>query len=123
MNNRERIIYQPINGFTKETIIETLEKEFKGVSLDEDKGKCMYRGENGAKCAVGCFIPDEGYDKNMENKIASKLLGQYTKLMEFMPLEPEGLDAMQSAHDKLDAYTRPADALNAMINWVKENVA
>lgn len=28
--------------------------------------KCLYRGPNGLKCAIGCLIPDELYDNNMD---------------------------------------------------------
>lgn len=28
---------------------------------------CAYRGRNGTSCAVGCLIPDDIYDKKMEN--------------------------------------------------------
>lgn len=29
-------------------------------SLSED-GRCLYRGSNGDKCAIGCIISDEDY--------------------------------------------------------------
>ena len=37
-----------------------------GPSLDDRGDSCMYRGENGAMCAVGVFISDEHYFTDME---------------------------------------------------------
>ena len=31
-----------------------------------EAGGCMYRGENGLKCAAGCFIADDEYCSQME---------------------------------------------------------
>lgn len=30
-------------------------------------GMCEYRGEEGMKCAAGCLIPDDEYDRTFEN--------------------------------------------------------
>lgn len=35
---------------------------------------CMYRGDNGAKCAIGHLIPDSKYDEKMENNCIEKLI-------------------------------------------------
>jgi hypothetical protein len=37
-----------------------------GPSLDDRGDSCMYRGEDGAMCAVGVFISDEHYFTDME---------------------------------------------------------
>lgn len=34
-------------------------------ALDSD-GMCLYRGEGGKRCAVGCLIPDEAYSESLE---------------------------------------------------------
>ena len=39
-------------------------------SLDDD-GQCVYRGENGAMCAVGVLIPDDMYLPSMEGDACS----------------------------------------------------
>lgn len=40
---------------------------FPGVALDHCGDTiCRYRGDNGAKCAVGILIPDERYDPRFE---------------------------------------------------------
>lgn len=35
-------------------------------SVHPVEGYCMYRNPNGLKCAVGCLIPDELYDLEMD---------------------------------------------------------
>ena len=39
-----------------------------GPSLDDMGDSCMYRGEDGAMCAVGVFISDEHYYEDMEGR-------------------------------------------------------
>lgn len=34
---------------------------------------CMYRGDNGTSCAVGCLIKDEGYNPQMEGVVVVDL--------------------------------------------------
>lgn len=48
-----------------DTVVNHLRKQ-KVQSLD-DEGRCVYRGNNGAMCAVGCLIKDEFYDKKIEH--------------------------------------------------------
>ena len=42
------------------------------------KDRCVYRGENGDMCAVGCLISDEAYDPKIEGSSAynSQVLGK-----------------------------------------------
>lgn len=35
--------------------------------IKDSFGHCAYRGDNGLKCAAGCLIPDEIYNRNFEN--------------------------------------------------------
>lgn len=50
----------------------------RAVVIDENgNSKCMYRGEEGSKCAVGCLIPDSEYSEDMEFKTASRLIQTY----------------------------------------------
>ena len=62
---------------------------------------CMYRGPDGAKCAVGFFIPDNEYSEKMEDMTVdqlSKLLhGGPTK--DFLVKNERFLDKLQSIHD------------------------
>jgi hypothetical protein len=38
------------------------------------RGACMYRGENGMKCAVGWPIPDDKYDPTIEGTSACDMV-------------------------------------------------
>ena len=42
-------------------------------AYDADVSRCQYRGPGGTKCAVGCLIPDEAYDPEMEGWSAKAL--------------------------------------------------
>ena len=44
-------------------------------SLDRS-GECVYRGPNGARCAIGAIIPPEAYKPNMEGENVLTLLEQ-----------------------------------------------
>lgn len=45
-----------------------------------ETGGCRYRGPNGLKCAVGCLIPDELYDPEMEGHGSTFLVMNYPEL-------------------------------------------
>lgn len=59
---------QPALAMTEQKIFDKvathLQKQGRRA-LDKD-GVCVYRGEEGAKCAVGALIPDELYDSKVE---------------------------------------------------------
>lgn len=53
-------MYKTANGFTKQTIIERIQKEFKGMA-EIGHGmfaKCVFLTPEGKKCAIGLFIPE-----------------------------------------------------------------
>lgn len=63
-----RKVLQPALAMTEQEIFdkvaEHLQKQGR-CAMGED-GFCVYRGEEGTKCAVGALIPDELYDSNIE---------------------------------------------------------
>lgn len=62
----------------------------------EAKDTCMYRMDNGARCAVGCLIPDEQYRKDFEGKSAAHVANEVPVLSE---VDWDLLESMQTAHD------------------------
>jgi hypothetical protein len=44
-----------------------------GKPSKNDSGDCLYRGNDGYKCAAGCLIPDELYVPKMEGQKFSSL--------------------------------------------------
>lgn len=70
---------------------------------DVDFG-CVYRGENGLKCAAGWLIPDELYDPNMENRLATGIIKQYPQCNEYLECSDDDrfdklVNELQGAHD------------------------
>lgn len=64
-----------------------------------NENKCLYRGPGGAKCAVGCLIPDRLYDPAMEDKNSEELVhGAFPSLGFLAPLSGILYD-LQWVHD------------------------
>ena len=53
---------------TAKEIFETVKKHLmaQGMPSMDENETCMYRGDNGTKCAVGCLITDEAYTPSIE---------------------------------------------------------
>lgn len=74
---------------------------------DEYECNCVYRGSDGQKCAVGCLITDELYDRSFENFNLKGLSEPDTKvdelkredLFEYLPLDISFLNVVQQTHD------------------------
>ena len=72
-------------------------------SRDEVDG-CQYRGPGGLKCAVGALIPDELYNKTLENNRIERMLTVFKHLFPqiqsvFSGIDTQFLDSMQTIHD------------------------
>lgn len=102
--------YNTINGWTKQKMINHIKKNFNGKSVNNE-GSCQYRGPNETKCAVGMFIPDKKYKTTMESITGSVVIARF-KLK--MPLELNGMDALQLMHDT----SHPMDTLEDMLSWI-----
>lgn len=112
-------MYKPINGWTKQDIIDNIKKEFKGKGYSSIERKCQYRGDNGTKCAVGMFIPDELYNPQMDDGLnVSTLMLNFPGIESIMPLNLRGLIDIQNIHDK----SNRDNCLNTMLSWVEDNV-
>lgn len=65
-----------------------------------DNPQCMYRGENGTSCAIGCHIPDDKYKSSMENLRVKALLQKFPDLQPiFEGVNSELMADMQFLHD------------------------
>jgi hypothetical protein len=76
-------------------------------------GRCLYRGPDGMKCAIGVLIPDEEYVEAMESLSISQLLNEqipHNKGFDLQPIlpllkarfedvDPPFLNALQNLHD------------------------
>lgn len=118
-------MYTPINGYTKQMIIDTIYKNNNGNKSVETYvkhlyPKCLYKSKDGNKCAVGCFIPDEKYDSEMEKTgVVCHLLMANPNLKEDMPLCNTALTKLQQIHDNHDGK---GDVRNMLKEWIDNNV-
>jgi len=65
------------------------------------KDMCLYRSDDGLKCAVGCFIADDEHSEDMEGECVEMLIinGRMSSISrDRLKL----LDKLQSIHDDLD---------------------
>jgi len=64
-------------------------------------GNCMYRSEDGRKCAAGQLMPDSAYDKTMEDVTITLLLNQPDKYpgLAFLDEHKLLIASVQRAHD------------------------
>jgi hypothetical protein len=112
-------MYKTINGWTKEKMIEQIIKKNNGTqSFDIEDDYCMYRS-NGNACAVGCFIPDELYSKDMEGKTCGAIFFRYPTLGSKMPLKGTVMRELQDEHDYC---LRDENVRDRMISWINKNV-
>lgn len=107
---------KPINGFTKQKILEVLQaRKFPGRAISDERGDCAYKTEDGNKCGVGMFIPD-GHKAESYHGSYLEVIAYYPDLLAFMPLDHVGMGELQFAHDS------SPNAKKAMLDWVNENV-
>ena len=115
--------YRCINGWTKKKMLEHVTNNFIYKSVTKD-GYCAYRGENGDKCAVGLFIPDNLYTEDMDNgdKFQNTdvlhILERYPELNNYLPLESEALMDFQKIHDKSFSSSTKLE----LLDWIETKV-
>lgn len=84
-------------------VIEHLLKQ--GFQCLDQGDVCLYRGDNGMKCAIGVLIKDKDYNPKMEGDSASLIVHNIQAINYILPSDmdkKEGcdfLDALQSLHD------------------------
>lgn len=85
-------------------------------AYNENIAGCQYRGPCGTKCAVGCLIPDEAYDPEMEGRSVDSLISGFPSWMQ----DNVGLLAwLQAAHDRKESWDSE-DALHSALATVAQ---
>lgn len=77
---------------------------------------CAYRGVNGLRCAVGCLIPDELYDRYMEGKSIEDIFVDYPALDSMFCSQLSLLDHLRGVHDDQAVEDWPAH-LKRVAGW------
>ena len=106
-----------LNGWTKESVIELVTREFKGKSIRCNNPKeCRYRGEKSRKCIAGCFIPDDKYNTNMEGLRVEAI---YTLLpYGTFPFNAHTMNCWQSKHDSLSPEDSVEQQLATLLKFL-----
>ena len=61
----------------------------------DDEGACLYRTDDGRKCAVGALIPDDAYDPKCESTPIDRLFRDLPGMMEAAGLRSENADFLE----------------------------
>jgi len=75
---------------------------------DQDDKTCLYRGDGGLMCAMGCFLPDRFYRKDMEGRDVEGILSTYRnrkgekKYWRLVDEHEYLLNELQGIHDSFD---------------------
>lgn len=87
-----------INGWTKEKVMEQVKKYNNGKKCMDNWAPiiCSYLNENGNRCLVGCFIPDNHPGLKSQAPVCN-LLNKYPDLRDKMPFED--MSRFQKVHD------------------------
>lgn len=62
--------------------------------------RCLYRSQNGLKCAIGQMIPDDQYRRVMDRRGRSWTSREFHNEGMLKNIAPNEFDALQSAHDR-----------------------
>lgn len=77
-------------------------------------GACVYRAEDGAKCAVGHLIPDSKYDPDMDSKYGVNVHTLFARFPKALPVplrtatNVDYLRVLQSWHDGMRRVEKKA---------------
>ena len=110
--------YRAINGWSKETMKLAIMVGNNGTVALNIWGKCTYLSPSGNRCAVGCFIPT-GHPGQKDPGSVVGILSCFPDLVNQMPLDQEGLLAMQGTHD---GYRGDSDVRDMLCAWIDANV-
>lgn len=115
-------------GWTRQKVMNVIRQRNKGERsvYDERYDECGYRSPDGNACLVGCFIPDDKYESDMEGKNAREVINRYG-LHDFMPMREVIMSRLQTYHDydiKMHMVLSGEDAkgeafFNAIENYLK----
>ena len=118
--------YKLSNGWTKEKVMEQI-KKYNNNTRAIRGTQCQYKDENGNRCAIGCFIPDEHNGLGFQGGVGD-LLKNYPDLKLYMPLDDiMGLESFQVAHDESYSYGQDKTKIGLpvyprIVEWLEENV-
>lgn len=115
-------MYVTKNGWTKAKMIEAINTKMQDHPAVFDGGGCAYLASDGNRCAVGAFIPDEGFEEALAFKGGVySLTDKFRDLKSKLPLELTALSILQSIHDEA-AEKDQSDRRPEIIAWIERNV-
>jgi hypothetical protein len=85
--------------------IHLLTQNEKSINYESDTGTCLYRGPNGLKCAVGCFIAEDEYTPKIEKVswssiVVNERVDYFAKKVDVNCQHNGLLKTLQNIHDE-----------------------
>lgn len=92
-------------------------------ALDDQGGSCRYKTEDGKKCAIGRFIPDEKYKKSIEGCSVREVMHKNLLSEEILSLGSDFLNSIQGLHDHHDYWIKNGISKKGekYIEFIKKN--
>lgn len=119
-------MYQVINGWTKERMKQQIRERNNGKPAFNGFA-CVYLTDDNNCCAAGCFIPN-GHEGQQRQGLIGGLLRDHPDLKDLMPLDADGMMAMQVAHDEQIVETdtgswapKDIDMRVILCDWIDAN--
>lgn len=91
-----------------------LKQNQKSTSRASNSTRCLYRGPNGLRCAIGCLIPNRLYNESMEDKCAGHF--SMAPILQQLGHDPYFCDKLQLIHDGYE----PAEWRSKLEEFAKE---
>lgn len=107
----------------KQYAIDTIKREFRGKAVDlQDTTQCLYLTDDGKKCAIGCFIPENHPASSPNLRLGiGDVLYDMPELWKYMPSDDiDDLIWLQHIHDALDESDSVESQKEELINFIKE---
>ena len=96
----------PTNQETFDTVARHLLTQAEKAIQTGTLGECAYRGDRGLRCAVGCLLPDNLYDPDMEGQSCFNG-SDVGAIMQRLGHDPDFLELLQDIHDSLSVAAWP----------------
>lgn len=107
----ESITLKTLHSFTPQQIfdyvVDKLRKQNRksmNIEPGSDEGVCVYRSDDGCKCAAGHLIGDDEYTPKMEGMVFFGVESVFENLFESPPSEEQNqlIGSLQSVHDSTE---------------------
>lgn len=102
---------------TFDKIVTHLLMQGKPATKTQESGSvsCVYRGDEGTMCAIGCLIPDEKYSPQLEGRSIGRFTNDELSIIGFDPSDDEMFSLLRDCQRVHDYSKSPYYTFNEWI--------